>query len=116
MCHLLTDSSTEVQTMAYRLLSQAARKRTEHFVIESAVDTEDTFKADIPLELLLLLEQSPAFESGEVYPKVSLAPCSLPLISFLCQSLQSTFGYLLCWMVLFDLFSDAVSPDLYAPV
>jgi hypothetical protein len=58
MCHLLTDPSIEVQKLAYRLLSVAAKKRTEHFVIEAGVDTEESFKGHIPLELLDILQQS----------------------------------------------------------
>ncbi|KAJ7584094.1 hypothetical protein C8J56DRAFT_1005201 [Mycena floridula] len=52
MCHLLTDPSAEVQRRTFQLLQQAAKKRTEHFVIEAAVDSDDTFWADLPPELL----------------------------------------------------------------
>lgn len=75
--------------MAYQLLSETARKRTEYLVIESAVDTEQTFIADIPLELLSLLDDAPILDQDETQPK-------------------TMFGYLLGWMVLFDLFKDAV--------
>ena len=63
MCHLILDSSTDVQKMAFQFLQQAARKRTEHLVIEAGVDTEGTFKADLPVELLDMLQRT--ISSGE---------------------------------------------------
>lgn len=39
MSHLITDSSVDVQKMAYQLLQVAARKRTEYLVIEAAAAT-----------------------------------------------------------------------------
>ena len=57
MCHLVTDTAESVQRMAYQVLQGAAAKRTEHLVIESAVDTEDEFKAELPAELLELLSR-----------------------------------------------------------
>lgn len=58
MSHLLFDSSTNVQKMAYALLREAAHKRTEHLVIEAGVDTESIVKSLLPLELVFLLRQS----------------------------------------------------------
>lgn len=58
MCHLLTDSSTEVQKMAYQLLHEAAKKYTEHLVIETAVDVEDTIKIELPTELLKIIHRT----------------------------------------------------------
>jgi hypothetical protein len=58
MSHLILDSSTDVQKMAYQFLQGAARKRTEHLVIEAGVDTEDTFKAELPLEILGILQRT----------------------------------------------------------
>jgi hypothetical protein len=58
MCHLLTDSSVEVQKMAYQLLHEAAKKRTEYLVIELGVDTEDAVEAQLPVELIDILQQS----------------------------------------------------------
>jgi hypothetical protein len=58
MCHLLMDTSVNVQKMGYRLLQEAAKKRTEYFVIEAGVDTEATVKADLPLELLEILQRN----------------------------------------------------------
>lgn len=58
MSHLILDSSTDVQKMAYQFLQGAARKRTEHLVIEAGVDTEDTFKAELPFEILGILQRT----------------------------------------------------------
>lgn len=58
MCHLLTDSSAEVQKMAYQLLHEAAKKRTEHLVIETAVDVDDTIKIELPAELLEIVHRN----------------------------------------------------------
>ncbi|KAK1235775.1 hypothetical protein PQX77_000989 [Marasmius sp. AFHP31] len=89
MCHLLLDPSADVQKMAYNLLRQAARKHTEHLVVEAGVDTEDKFKAELPHELLVALQQqSGDFALGEV------------------EQEQNIFGYFLGWMLLFDLFED----------
>jgi hypothetical protein len=58
MSYLLFDPSTTVQQMAYELLREAARKRTEHLVIEAGVDTESVVKSVLPWELVSLLQQS----------------------------------------------------------
>ncbi|KAL0570451.1 hypothetical protein V5O48_011508 [Marasmius crinis-equi] len=89
MCHLLMDSSVDVQKMAYGLLRQAAKKRTEHLVVEAGVDTEDKFKAELPHELLVALQQQSADLNFEETDQE-----------------QNVFGYLLGWMLLFDLFVD----------
>lgn len=44
--------------MAYELLQEAARKRTEHLVIEAGLDTESVVKSLLPWELVSLLQQS----------------------------------------------------------
>ncbi|KAG7097872.1 hypothetical protein E1B28_005184 [Marasmius oreades] len=89
MCHLLSDPSLDVQKMAYKLLQQVAKKRTEHFVVEAGVDTEDKFKAELPHELLVALQQQNSdFNLSETDQE------------------QNMFGYLLGWMLLFDLFID----------
>ncbi|KAF9255353.1 hypothetical protein L218DRAFT_1008664 [Marasmius fiardii PR-910] len=89
MCHLLSDPSVDVQKMAYKLLQQVAKKRTEHLVVEAGMDTEDKFKAELPHELLVALQQqSSDFNLGEIDQE------------------QNMFGYLLGWMLLFDLFID----------
>lgn len=63
MCHLLSDSSPDVQKMAYRLLQDAAKKRTEHLVIEAGVDAEATVEAALPPELLDILHRT--FNQGD---------------------------------------------------
>jgi E3 ubiquitin-protein ligase listerin len=42
--------------MAYKLLHEAAKKRTEHFVVETAVDTDDSVKARLPDELIEMMQ------------------------------------------------------------
>ncbi|KAJ6599995.1 hypothetical protein DFH09DRAFT_1355983 [Mycena vulgaris] len=91
MCHLLADPSVDVQKMTYQLLTAAARKRTEHFVIEAGVDVDAAVKADLPLELLDILQTSLNFNQGDL----------------LDLDESTVFGYLLGWMVVFDLFIDA---------
>lgn len=96
MCHLLGDQSQEVQRMGYHLLHNAAQKRTEHYVIEAGVDTEDVVKPELPLELLAVLQRS--LGSGEV---PGLDEQSIPRN-------KEVSGCLLAWMITFDLFTDAV--------
>ncbi|KAH7909880.1 hypothetical protein BJ138DRAFT_1154228 [Hygrophoropsis aurantiaca] len=97
MCHLLSDSSDAVLRMSYQLLSEAARKRTEYYIIESAVDAEDTIQAELPSELVIILQQSLILgdENDERSNDSSDARYS------------DIYGYLLAWMVTFDLFIDA---------
>jgi hypothetical protein len=58
MCYILTDSSVDIQKMAYQFLHESAKKRTEYLVIELGVDTEDTVEAQLPAELIDILQQS----------------------------------------------------------
>lgn len=102
MCHLLTDSSYEVQRMGYNLLHNAARKRTEHFVIESAVDTEDSISAELPTELLAILQSS-------LFLAEELQDLESDFVEIDSSELHKIFGYLLAWMIMFDLFIEAVS-------
>ncbi|KAI0711424.1 hypothetical protein C8Q76DRAFT_677774 [Earliella scabrosa] len=88
MCHLVIDGSVNVQRMAYQLLQEAAKKYTEELVVEAAVDTEGTMKAELPAELLDILQRSLNHEDTEEYG-------------------QEWLGYLLAWMVTLDLFTDA---------
>ncbi|PBK68595.1 hypothetical protein ARMSODRAFT_958257 [Armillaria solidipes] len=90
MCHLVMDTGTEVQKKAYILLQQAAYKRTQHLVVEAAVDAENTFKAELPPELLSILQQTINFDDAE--PS---------------EHSNNIFGYLLGWMIVFDLFFDS---------
>jgi len=89
MSYLLFDSSTRVQQMAYELLQEAAHKRTEHLVIEAGVDTESVAKSLLPLELVLLLQQS------------------LDIVDIEEDPTSRTFGSLLAWMVVLDLYTNA---------
>lgn len=100
MCHLLTDPSYEVQRMGYSLLHKAARKRTEHFVIESAVDTEKNVSAELPAELLAILQSN--FTSAEELHDSESGNVEIEL-----SELYKASGYLLAWMIMFDLFIDA---------
>ena len=88
--HLLNDKSVEVQKMAYQLLHESAKKRTEYIVIEAGVSApdSDSIKPELPPELIAFLQQSIDEEDPDAPP---------------------TFGYLLGWMSVFDLFVDAVS-------
>ncbi|KAG2132698.1 uncharacterized protein EDB93DRAFT_1323055 [Suillus bovinus] len=100
MCHLLTDPSYEVQRMGYSLLHKAARKRTEYFVIESAVDTEDSVSAEIPVELLAILQSNLTLAEGFHDSESDDVEIDL-------SELHTVSGYLLAWMIVFDLFIDA---------
>lgn len=51
--------------MSYQLLQEAARKRTEFLVVEAGVDTEGTFKAELPQELIDLLSNFVGGEGAE---------------------------------------------------
>ncbi|OCH91295.1 hypothetical protein OBBRIDRAFT_887096 [Obba rivulosa] len=89
MCHLVRDTSAEVQKMAYQLLHESARKYTEYMVIEAAVDSEATMKPELPAELIDILQRY------------------LNLDGSIDRNHQDFFGYLLGWMVAFDLFANA---------
>jgi hypothetical protein len=58
MCHLVTDASNDVQKMAYQMLRGAAHKRTEHVVLEAAVDTEGSYSSRLPPELIEIISQT----------------------------------------------------------
>jgi len=91
--HLLNDRSVEVQKMAYQLLHRSAKKRTEYIVIEAGVSgpDSDSIKPELPPELIAFLQRSIDEEDPDAPP---------------------TFGYLLGWMSVFDLFVDAVSTHI----
>ena len=91
MCHLVTDTSESVPQMAYKLLREAAHKRTEYLVVEASVDSDDTIPLDLPTELVQLLQNS--FVDEDIDDSVHN---------------HNVFGYLLTWMLAFDLFTDAV--------
>lgn len=58
MCHLVTDSSVDVQKIAYHLLHKAAKKRTEYLTIEAGVDSDAVVKTELPSELVDILQRS----------------------------------------------------------
>ena len=79
--------------MAYQFLHESAKKRTEYIVIEAGVSSpdSDSMKPELPAELIAFLQQSINEEDPDAPP---------------------TFGYLLGWMSVFDLFVDAVSDHI----
>ncbi|KAF8970121.1 hypothetical protein BDZ97DRAFT_1792056 [Flammula alnicola] len=96
MCHLIEDPSVPVQKMAYQLLKAAAQKRTEHFVIEAGVDIEAVVHATLPPELLDILRREMQFGYDAEVAEDDRG-----------EQGQNLFGYLLGWMLVFDLFQDA---------
>ncbi|KDQ60057.1 hypothetical protein JAAARDRAFT_32435 [Jaapia argillacea MUCL 33604] len=89
MCHLLVDRSVDAQKMAYHLLHEAAKKRTEYLVIEAGVDGDTTVHCQLPGELLEILQRTLNQEDLSDSDN------------------NASFGYLLGWMITFDLFTDA---------
>ena len=79
--------------MVYQLMHKSAKKRTEHIVIEAGVSTSDSdsIKPELPPEVITFLQHSINEEDPDATP---------------------TFGYLLGWMSVFDLFVDAVGDHL----
>lgn len=65
MCHLVMDSSQNVQQMAYHILREAAVRHTESVVIEAAVDTEAEIKPELPPELIEILQRTIELAEGE---------------------------------------------------
>lgn len=56
--------------MAYQLLHEAAKKYTETLVIDAAVDTEGAMTAELPMELLDILQRSLNLEDAEDHNEV----------------------------------------------
>ncbi|KAG5637584.1 hypothetical protein H0H81_004035 [Sphagnurus paluster] len=71
MSHLVMDPSIDVQKMAYQFLEKAAKKRTEFLVIEAGVDSEATVTANIPEELLDILQRTLIPEDGNLESQVN---------------------------------------------
>lgn len=90
---LTQDSSVQVQKTAYQLLQKATKKRTEHFVIEAGVDTEQAVKPLLPIELMEVIMQDVWVGDEDHADEADSA---------------DVFGYLLGWMLVFDSFADAV--------
>ena len=110
MCHLIQDPAPTVQKKAYQLLQIAAKKRTEYFVIEAAVDTEGVVQAELPIELIAIV-QSVQFGFGfglnEGMAEEERGGEGEEATRDEDQDYH-LFGYLLAWMLVFDLFQDAV--------
>lgn len=115
-CHLIQDPSPTVQKKAYQLLQAAAKKRTEYFVIEAAVDTEGIVKAELPNELMMILQREIQFgfnidEEGIVGGEEGSGGEETRMEEE--DHNRHLFGYLLAWMLVFDLFQDAVGQALF---
>ena len=110
MCHLIQDPSPTVQKKAYQILQLAAKKRTEYFVIEAAVDTEGAVQAELPIELMAIVQRDMQFgfglDGGEGGGEEEEAMREE-------EQNHHLFGYLLAWMLIFDLFQDAVGQNSF---
>lgn len=86
----MNDKAVETQKLAHQLMRKGAKKRTEYVVIEAGVSVpdSDSIKPELPPELIAFLQQSTDEDDPDAPP---------------------TFGYLLGWVSVFDLFVDAVS-------
>lgn len=51
------------------MLRDSAAKRTEYLVLEAGVDSEATVPLDLPLELVLLLQESLHEDTEDVMPQ-----------------------------------------------
>ncbi|KAJ3932590.1 MAG: hypothetical protein NXY57DRAFT_1072227 [Lentinula lateritia] len=87
-------SSIHHDQLAYQILYKAARKRTEYFVLEAGVDTEGKVKAQLPEELLVLLQQSVDLDIDAENADIDG------------DREHEIFVYLLSWMLFFDSFVD----------
>ena len=107
MCHLIQDPSPTVQKKAYQLLQSAAKKRTEYLVIEAAVDTEGVVQAELPTELMAIIQRDTQFGFGFGLDGGERGGEGEESMREEDQN-HHLFGYLLAWMLVFDLFQDAV--------
>ena len=106
MCYLIQDPSPTVQKKAYQLLQLAAKKRTEYFVIETAVDTEGVVRAELPIELMAIIQRDMQFGFGFGLDGEERGDEGEETMRK--ENQNHLFGYLLAWMLVFDLFQDAV--------
>jgi E3 ubiquitin-protein ligase listerin len=110
MCHLLSDSTPQVQIMAYQFLQRATRRRTEYLVIEAGVDTESAVKVELPSELIALLQRDLELrndsERDEQVCEKTVSVVSL--IRKKCRLFQYILCWLLGWLLTFDSFENAV--------
>ncbi|KAJ4467014.1 hypothetical protein J3R30DRAFT_3579883 [Lentinula aciculospora] len=86
-------SSIHHDQLAYQILHKAAKKRTEHFVLEAGVDLEGKVEAQLPKELVVLLQRS---LNMDIDVEEGLNG----------DREHDIFVYLLGWMLFFDLFVD----------
>ncbi|KAJ3808145.1 hypothetical protein F5876DRAFT_46635 [Lentinula aff. lateritia] len=98
-------SSIHHDQLAYQILYKATKKRTEYFVLEAGVDTEGKVKAQLPEELLVLLQQSVDLdidvENADIDgDREHVGP------TYLDSHHTEIFVYLLSWMLFFDSFVD----------
>lgn len=105
MAHLLLDPSPEVAKMSYILLQDATRKWTEYLVIEAGVDTSETTRYELPPELLQVLQTALEMKDDQPVPVNTSSLSSMHKAD--CHT-QNTIGFLLGWMLIFDLFKDTV--------
>ncbi|KAJ3784444.1 hypothetical protein GGU10DRAFT_357775 [Lentinula aff. detonsa] len=80
--------------LAFQILHKATKKYTEHFVLEAGVDTEGKLEAQLPKELMVLLQQSVNLDIDADDANLTGG------------REHAVFVYLLGWMLLFDLFVD----------
>ncbi len=95
--------------MVYPLLQTAAKKRTEHVVIEAGVDTSEDAKFEMPAELLVLVQtilDSP--HSGMDGTVCKIFCCAISILTMNLEYAWLSFG----WMTIFDLFENAVCPAM----
>jgi len=97
--------------MAYQLLRAAAKKRTEYFVIEAAVDTEGVVQAELPIELMAIAQRDMQFGFGFGLDEGTVGGDGGERDSEGGETTREeqnhfVFGYLLAWMLIFDLFRD----------
>ena len=109
MCHIITDPSDTVQRMAYKMLKESAAKYTEYLVLEAGVDSEAEIKLELPLELIELLQMSLPEEDVDTTGLLQVSIFHSRSRSHTLIIPQNAFGYLLAWMLTFDLFANAVS-------
>lgn len=98
------DPSLEVQVTAYDLLHHAAKPYTENIVLEAEVDTGAEVKPFLPAELTQLVTDHSTDVEEVIVSLFYLLRNSLSK-----KSAQESLPHLLAWMIIFDLFTDAVS-------
>lgn len=102
LSHLLVDPSLEVQITAHELLHHASKPYTENVVLEAELSTDTNVKPALPNELMRIIEENEV-ESDKVWIPTGKYWNSVDLL------IQSVLSHLLAWMIVFDLFTDAVS-------